>query len=289
MDKQPLVSVLMTAYNREKYISQAVESVIAQTYHNWELIILDDCSKDNTFTIAQSLASQDSRIQVFRNEHNLGQFKNRNKVVEYAEGIYLKYLDSDDLLYPFALEQLVYYMEKYPEAGYGLCSIEQDPDRVFPFSLSPNEAYKYHYISKRRIFYRAPLSSIIRKSAFLRAGGFPHEAVSGDYAMWHYLSLFYSVVLMPLGFVWYRVHNEQEMQKTRDNTLVQFEYFKVAEHYITLHECPLDAESKKNILHELNVTKKKYIFWKTRTLGLRVGLNLLRFSKKEFHLSSAAV
>lgn len=286
---KPLVSVLMTAYNREKYIKQAVESVLVQTYNNWELIILDDCSKDKTYTIAKNLATKDSRIKVFKNEQNLGQFKNRNKVVGYAEGVYLKYLDSDDLLYPFAIEQLVYYMELHPEAGYGLCSIEQDPNQMFPLLLTPQKAYEYHYIKKQKIFYRAPLSSIIRKSAFYEAGGFPHEAVSGDFAMWHNLSLTFSVVLMPLGFVWYRVHNEQEMQKTRDNTLVQFEYFKVAEYFLKSNKCPLDTENRNKVLQELTTIKKKFIFWKLRTLGFSVGLNLLRYSRRPFQLCPASV
>lgn len=283
---KPLVSILMTAYNREKYIVQAVESVLAQTYENWELIILDDCSKDKTFDIAINLSAKDSRIKAYKNKQNLGQFKNRNRIAEYANGSYLKYLDSDDLLYPFAIEQLVYYMENYPEAGYGLCSIEQDAERIFPIVLSPLEAYTTHYIKKNSIFYKAPLSSIIRIEAFKEVGGFPHEAVSGDFAMWNSLSQQYSVVLMPIGIVWYRVHSEQEMQKTRDNVMVEFEYFRVAEYYSKSDRCPLSTESREKVLKEISRKKIRYIIWKTRTLGLGVGLKLLNFMKEDFTLKS---
>lgn len=283
---KPLVSVLMTAYNRERYIAQAIESVLSQSFNNWELIILDDCSNDTTFDIAISYSAKDIRIKAFKNKNNLGQFANRNEIVNYSQGKYLKYLDSDDLLYPFAIEQLVYFMERFPEAGYGLCTITQDFGKAFPVILQPSEAYKAHYIDKKTIFYRAPLSSIIKKEVFLEAGGFPHEAVSGDFAMWNHLSLNYSVLLMPPGFVWYRVHAEQEMQKTRDNILVEFEYFKVAEYFIKLRECPLNDRLKLKALSDIKVTKAKYILWKTRTLGLAAGIKLLKFSKKGFRLCS---
>lgn len=276
----------MTSYNREKYIKVAIDSVLAQTYQNWELIVLDDCSKDNTFSIAEDYATQDTRVKAYRNDINLGQFKNRNKVAELAQGEYLKYLDSDDLLYPFALEQLVFYMEKFPEAGYGLCSIEQDAEKIFPIVLSPSEAYTTHYIKKKRIFNKAPLSSIIRKDAFKEVGSFPHEAVSGDFAMWNRMSQVNAVVLMPIGIVWYRVHSEQEMQKARDSVMVEFEYFKVAEHYIKSDKCPLSTMDKEKVLKEIALNKIKYIIWKTRTLGLGVGLKLLKYWKESFTLKS---
>src|SRR4051812_47750099 len=92
----PLVSVLMTSYNREKYIAQAIESVIASTYSNLELIIVDDCSKDSTVSIARSYAENDKRVKVYVNEKNLGDYPNRNKAASYATGKYLKYVDADD-------------------------------------------------------------------------------------------------------------------------------------------------------------------------------------------------
>ncbi|MBN8834489.1 MAG: glycosyltransferase family 2 protein [Sphingobacteriales bacterium] len=76
----PLVSVLMTAYNRQPFIAEAIESVIASTYQNWELIIVDDCSNDDTVSIAKSYLLKDNRIQVFENKKNLGDYPNRNLV-----------------------------------------------------------------------------------------------------------------------------------------------------------------------------------------------------------------
>lgn len=284
MDK-PLVSVLMTVYNREKYIAQAIESVIASTYTNWELIILDDHSGDNSVTIARRYEKKDTRIKVYVNESNLGQFKNRNKIVDYASGIYLKYLDSDDLIYPYGLEQLVYYMVQFPEAGYGICSLIQDEKVIYPFCLTPQEAYQRHYIQNIPLFHKEPLSSIIKTEVFRETGGFPHEAVSGDFAMWCYLSMQYSVVLMPKGIIWYRIHSEQEMQKTRENVLVEFEYLKVEDYFLKHENCPLELHEVKKAIQG-NIKKKwLYILWKSKKIGPRTGFKLWLYNKKPFSLN----
>lgn len=76
---QPLISVIMPAHNAEKYIEEAVSSVLSQTYKNWELLILDDCSSDCTAQIAEHLASLDTRIRLLRNPQNMGVAKTRNR------------------------------------------------------------------------------------------------------------------------------------------------------------------------------------------------------------------
>src|SRR5258708_39815278 len=96
MKSDPLVSILMTAYNREKYIAEAIESVLTSSYTNFELIIVDDCSTDNTLTIAKSYEKNDARIKVYLNEKNLKDYPNRNRAASHAKGKYIKYLDYDD-------------------------------------------------------------------------------------------------------------------------------------------------------------------------------------------------
>jgi glycosyltransferase involved in cell wall biosynthesis len=277
----------MTAYNREKHIFESIDSLIKSTYQNWELIILDDCSEDNTFKIAKKFETEDTRIKAFKNSKNLGQFKNRNEIVKYASGKYLKYLDSDDLIYPHGLEVLVYFMEKFPDAGYGLCSLNQHPITIYPIFLTPRESYQWHYLKKFPLFHKAPLSSIIKKDVFEAIGGFPHEAVSGDFAMWNLLAQKHSVVLMPQGIVWYREHAEQEMQKTRDSYLVEFEYFKVQEYYLKHDLCPLIEDERKRALVETKSIQNKYIFWKLRTLGPLAFKKLYKSRNEVFVINTA--
>ncbi len=93
----PLVSIIMPAYNCSKCISESIESVINQTYKNWELLIVDDCSNDNTLDVINNYAQLDTRIRVFKNEKNSGQVVSRNKALKIAKGKYIAFLDSDDL------------------------------------------------------------------------------------------------------------------------------------------------------------------------------------------------
>jgi glycosyltransferase involved in cell wall biosynthesis len=240
-ESHPLVSVLMTAYNREKYIAEAIESVMASTYQNWELIIVDDQSKDQTVEIARSYEAKDDRIKVYINEKNLGDYPNRNKAASYAKGKYLKFVDADDMIYPYGLEQLVFYMEQFPDASYGLCSLEQDKSRIFPFQLSPKEAYKRHYFEES-LFHKAPLSAIIKKDAFELVGGFSGKQHLGDFEMWHSLSQKFPVVLMPHGIGWYREHEEQQMNDNLKNPFVPFKYLLLTRGLLKNQQTPLSEE-----------------------------------------------
>ncbi len=246
--KRPLVSVLMTAYNREKYIAEAIESVMNSTYQNWELIIVDDCSIDRTVEIAREFEQKDSRIKIYVNEKNLGDYPNRNCAASYAKGKYIKYVDADDLIYPYGLEQLVFYMEKFPEAGYGLCSLEQDVEKVFPFQLGPQETFHRHYFIAP-VFHKAPLSSIILLKAFKEVGGFTGKRMLGDFEMWHLLSQKFPVVLMPHGIVWYREHDSQEMNDHKNDPLEPFKYLLLGEELIKNENCPL-GNNEKTIIHK---------------------------------------
>ena len=106
-----LVSIIMPSYNTEKYIAESINSVIAQTYTNWELIIVDDCSTDGTDDAVSSFLS-DSRIKYLKNEKNSGAAISRNKALREATGKYVAFLDSDDLWHPEKLERQVAFMEK---------------------------------------------------------------------------------------------------------------------------------------------------------------------------------
>jgi len=213
----PAISVLMTTYNREKYVGAAIESVLNSTFKNFELVIVDDRSKDQTVEIVREWQAKDNRVKLFINEQNLGDYPNRNQAAAHATGKYLKYVDADDLIYPWGLQILWECMERFPEAGWGLCSLAQDKARPFPFVLDTAEAYRYHYLGPG-LFHKAPLSSIIKKELFNAVGGFEPGRMVGDYEMWHRLALKSPVALMPHGVVWYRAHDDQE-----SNVIGEFE------------------------------------------------------------------
>ncbi|MDY5684126.1 MAG: glycosyltransferase family 2 protein [Treponema sp.] len=104
MITSPLVSIITPNYNCERFISQTIESVLAQTYKNWEMLIVDDCSTDKSYEIACEYAKKDSRIKVFRNKKNSGAAVSRNVAIEKSKGQYVAFLDSDDIWLPQKLE-----------------------------------------------------------------------------------------------------------------------------------------------------------------------------------------
>lgn len=118
MTDAPLVSVMMIAYNDVRWIKAAIDSVRAQTYTNWELIVQDDHSSDGTWELAEKLSECDSRIRVYRNAQNMKTPNNRAEAVQNCKGKYVAHLDSNDMLFPVALATMVYAMEKDPKLAY---------------------------------------------------------------------------------------------------------------------------------------------------------------------------
>lgn len=107
-----LVSIITPSYNTAECIAATIESVLIQTYRNWEMIIVDDCSTDNTDEIVVKYAESDSRIRYIRNEVNSGAAFTRNRALKETRGRWIAFLDSDDLWYPKKLERQTEFMEK---------------------------------------------------------------------------------------------------------------------------------------------------------------------------------
>lgn len=111
MLKDNLVSIITPLYNSEDFISETIESVLSQTYKNWEMIIVDDCSKDNGVEIVRKYQLQDKRIRLISLKKNSGAAVARNIAIENAKGRYIAFLDSDDLWHPEKLERQIKFMQ----------------------------------------------------------------------------------------------------------------------------------------------------------------------------------
>lgn len=107
-----LVSIITPTYNCGRFIEETIRSVLAQTYQEWEMIIVDDCSTDNTSEVVNRLMAEDRRIRYFVNEHNSGAAVSRNKALREAKGRWIAFLDSDDLWLPEKLERQLDFMKK---------------------------------------------------------------------------------------------------------------------------------------------------------------------------------
>jgi glycosyltransferase involved in cell wall biosynthesis len=122
--REPLVSVVMPVYNAEKYVKESVESILNQTYKNFELIVIDDGSKDKSFEIVAELAAKDKRIKLLKNDRNLGVSATRNKCIDFSDGEYVALMDSDDISLPKRLEKQVAFLSENRELGLLGSSVE---------------------------------------------------------------------------------------------------------------------------------------------------------------------
>ena len=286
MSNEPLVSVLMTAYNREQYIAEAIESVINSTYQNWELIIVDDGSKDNTVAIAKTYADKDTRIKFYRNETNLGDYPNRNKAASYAKGIYLKYVDSDDIIYPWCLTTMVSCMESFSEAVFGATSSIMNK-QLYPVPLSSEMGYRF-YFYKNQYLNAGPTSCIIKKSAFDKKGGFSGEQFLGDTELWLRLIRDNSMVIMPEGLVFWREHNTQQIKEEKTNIGIEYKRMEVIRTILLDVNSPLDRKEGTQILRNLKNIKCREVlilFLKGNFSEAISRCRLLKLSLSDFLLS----
>lgn len=148
--EQPLVSIIIPCLNREKLIRETLDSIIAQTYFNWEVLVIDDGSTDNTLNVVANYTETDNRIRLYKRNIQLkGASVCRNIGIENARGNYAIFLDSDDLLLPFCLEQRVFYMSSHPELDFGVFQmLSFDSNGIIKDSnlLKEKENYLYAYL-----------------------------------------------------------------------------------------------------------------------------------------------
>lgn len=110
----PKVSILIPAYNYGHYIGEAIESALAQTFGDFELIVVDNCSEDNTQEVVEGYAAKDARVRYIKNDSNIGMYRNYNKALLHASGTYIKYLNADDRFHPELLERFIEAFEANP-------------------------------------------------------------------------------------------------------------------------------------------------------------------------------
>lgn len=104
MTDSPLVSIIMPLYNAEPYLVETFDSVLSQSYKNWELIVVEDCSSDASLRLAKEYENRDRRISVHPNEHNVGAAKSRNTGIEHVSGDFVAFMDADDAWLPDKLD-----------------------------------------------------------------------------------------------------------------------------------------------------------------------------------------
>lgn len=173
----------MPAYNAEKTIREAVNSVIAQTEKDWELIVIDDGSKDNTSTILTEFAKFDSRIRFLQNEKNSGVSYTRNRAVELAEGEWIAFLDSDDMWQPEKLEKQLALSQKHPEMVicYTASSFIDDTGTPYKYVMSAIEKLTYKDLLYKNLM---SCSSVMIRASIMKDIKMPNDNMHEDYFVW---------------------------------------------------------------------------------------------------------
>lgn len=178
----PLVSIVMPAYNSEQYIERAITSVINQSVNDWELLVIDDGSKDHTCQIVKQMAMEDSRIRLYCNESNMGVAKTRNRALDMSRGAYVAFLDSDDMWYPQKLENQIRALEgkkaDLAYASYRLVTPMEGGscvDYIVPESVDLKSMLSQNYIGCSTVMMTRALADNFR---------FSTECYHEDYALW---------------------------------------------------------------------------------------------------------
>jgi len=179
----PHISVVMPAYNAEATIGEAISSVLNQTYDNFELIVIDDCSKDRTTYIISEFAEKDHRICFLRNEKNSGVAFTRNRGVAAAKGTWIAFLDSDDMWREDKLEKQVQLVKQNSDAilTYTSSAFILSDGKKSSYILHAEEKTTYRTLLRKNLI---SCSSVLVRSDIMKGIKMPHDKMHEDYYVW---------------------------------------------------------------------------------------------------------
>lgn len=205
----PKVSVIMACYNAQLYLDEAIESILAQTYKDLELIIVDDGSTDASYKIALQKSRTDQRIKVYRNQKNMGQVFTRNKMLHLLSGQYIAVMDADDISHPDRIKQEAEWLDGHEEidgisSGCNLIDESGNTMGVLTFGmLNPNEVRAWLVFDNPIIHSSAMFrrSLILRYRLEYRKG----QTMMQDYGMWTKFVIHGNWIVLDKELIDYRV------------------------------------------------------------------------------------
>ena len=219
--QNPSVSFVVPCYKLAHLLPECINSILLQSFRDFEVLIMDDCSPDNTPEVAQSF--QDPRVKHIRNEPNLGHLRNYNKGIELARGRYIWLISADDYLRrSYVLERYIEQLERHPSVGFAYCSgvglkdgretglleysVYADRDLILPG----------HKFLKKLLTGNLVLaaSGLVRRECYERLGAFPLDMpYAGDWYLWCLFAMHFDVAYFAEPMVCYREH-DQSMTNT---------------------------------------------------------------------------
>jgi hypothetical protein len=205
------VTVCLPTYNRADYLSQALASVLGQTFQDFEVIVSDNCSADNTGEVVRAVT--DPRVRYVRNETNIGLFRNMNQCLEMARGEYICILHDDDLYLPEFLERSVQMLDRYPSAGFVHSAAYEIDAAGARVSLSRHYAADclrngddefVRYLQGHNVWFP---TAMVRRDLYRQVGGFEPSILCSDFLMWLQLAIRADVVYISTPLAGMRIHS----------------------------------------------------------------------------------
>ena len=253
--KKPLVSIITPSYNTAPFIGETIESVLAQTFPEWEMIIVDDASTDNSPQIIRQYAEKDPRIKPVFLKENKGQGPARNIATDLAQGKYLAFLDSDDIWHPEKLEKHLTFMQQtgavFSHTSYGF--IDEQGNKIFKDFHVSRKPVTYKDLLKRNII---GCLTVIYDSSKLGKLYMPDIRRKQDYKLW--------LTILKKGYLSQPLNEVLSFYRIRKNSITSNKRNLFMEHYLFLrnHENLSIFKSIYYTLYWGVLSIKKYYFSK---------------------------
>ena len=244
-----LISIVLPVYNGAKYLRESIDSVFAQTYTNWELLIVDDCSTDETPVIAREYAEKDTRVRYYRNENNLRLPRNLNKGFSLTRGNYLTWTSDDNRYRPEALEKM-YHALVSTQAHFVYCSMDiiDEDDKLIETYIARKEDIK------RLVGYNTVGACFLyTRKAYETVGEYDHEMILvEDFDYWQRIAMRFETVTIEEILYDYRRHggtltstmrqdqfnrNREKMLLNNINGFGKLDMLQKYFYYSALYEC----------------------------------------------------
>ncbi len=281
-NESPTVSVCIPTYNSAHFISVALDSVLAQTFTNFECVVVDNCSNDNTREIVEKYLDRDSRIKYIVNESNIGSGGNFNRCLQHATGQYVKFLCADDLLKPKCIEQLVNIMEENPSVLLAACARQLTDRQLVPtFTLAYSkqkevltgtEVIKKCFIEGQN-FIGEPTAVLFRRNDAMRGFNLAYRQLI-DLDMWFYILEKGNFAFTPEVLCVFRQHGEQETISHLATDAAIEDEFRLYDDYVNRDYMNISSIKK----YEIKYTKA-YFAWKQQYSGIELSIIRAKISQ----------
>ena len=253
MNARPVFTIITVTFNSAEFVRDALESVLGSTFTNFEYIIGDDFSSDETWDIINEY--EDERIIRYRNEKNIGEYPNRNKALLLATGKWVIYIDGDDIIYSHSLFVLNHILEFYNDIGVAVMCPES-PFYVAPLLLNPRELFEIefseHGLINRALSHTVYKTSVLKRCQFKEVGFFGLDTLNRLEILMNE-----NCLLIQDNLTWWR-RSPNQASKQIDNSL-RNEMFEMSYFLFNHDNCPLGKTSKDRYLRNSKIKLVKLL------------------------------